>query len=175
MSASEVNYSAVASFERSKLPEDKIGSSHVFAVILLAVFFIVMMAGLAAGVSAYRTVASNQVNTNDARMQAGLLVSNIHANDRADTVETARGPEGPALVLVEKADDGSAYELRFYQYRGQVVQEYALADAEYKPERAQQLFATKTFDFELNGNLLVIRTDLGTTNVALRSYQGGAA
>ena len=42
-------------------------------------------------------------------------------------------------------------------------------------ERAQPLLASSTFKFDLHDDLLVIRTDQGSTNVALRSYQGGDA
>ena len=84
MSSMEIDYNAVAAFERSKQPMRKVASSRVFTVILLAVFFIVMMGGLAAGVSMYQAVANNQIDTNMARMQSGLLSSYVHANDSAN-------------------------------------------------------------------------------------------
>ena len=157
----EVDYNAVAAFERSKAPAQKTRSTRVFTVVLLAVFFVVLMAGLAVGVAMYQAVANNQLETNAARMQAGLLASNVHANDTARAVGTGNGPEGRALVLTE--------------HGGNVVQEYSLAGSAYTPERAQPLISSSTFDFALHGNLLVIFTDQGATNVALRSYQGGAA
>lgn len=173
MSMLEIDYNSVASFERSKLPPKRISSSRVFTVLLLAVFFVVMMTGLAAGVSMYQAVANNQIDTNMARMQAGLLSSNVHANDSANSLGTGNGPEGKSLVLTEKSGDGS-YEMRIYLYKGYIVQEYSVAGAAYTPARAQQLIPSTSFDFELHGDLLVIRTDQGATNVALRSYQGGA-
>ena len=170
----EIDYNAVASFERSKTTKAKVANSRTFTVILLAVFFIVLMTGLAIGVAMYQTVANNQIDTNEARMQAGLLASNVRANDTANAIGVGNGPEGRALVLTERDDDG-AYEMRVYLYQGNIVQEYSVAGSAYTPERAQPLIASTEFDFELHGNLLVIFTDQGATNVALRSYQGGAA
>lgn len=175
MSAIEIDYNAVAAFERSKRSTRKIASTRVFTVALLAVFFVVMMGGLAAGVSMYQAVANNQLDTNMARMQAGLLANNVHANDAAGTLGTGNGPEGRALVMTERADDGSKYEMRIYLYNGQIVQEYSVAGAAYTPERAQSLITSSTFDFELHGNLLILHTDQGATNVALRSSQGREA
>lgn len=175
MSAMDIDYNAVTAYERSKQPEPMVASSRVFTVVLLAVFFVVLMGGLAAGVTMYQAVANNQIDTNMARMQAGLLANNVHANDVAISLGTGKGPEGRALVLTEKADDGSSYEMRIYLYQGNIVQEYSVSGAAYTPERAQTLISSSTFDFELHDRLLVLHTDQGATNVALRSYQGGAS
>lgn len=173
MSIVDIDYNAVTSYERSKLANPKVRSSRTYMVILLAVFFVVMMGGLAAGVSMYQSVANNQIDTNMARMQSGLLASNVRSNDTLAALGTGNGPEGRALVLTEKAEDGSAYEMRIYLYQGKIVQEYAVAGAAYNPERAQPLLDSTSFDFRLRGNLLSIYTDQGATNVAMRSDQGG--
>lgn len=175
MSAREINYNSVASFERSKRPQDQSSNIRIFMVSLIAVFFVVLMTGLAAGVAMYQSVANDQFDTSAARMQSGLLASNIHANDEAGALGTGNGPEGRSLVLAKRDADGDRYEVRFYLYQGHVVQEVSMAGSAYTPERAQQLLASDTFDFELYGSLLAIRTDQGTTNVALRSRQGGAS
>ena len=171
----EINYNNVASFETSKRPQNSGKSIRVFTVVLLAVFFVVLMTGLAAGVAMYQAVANNQLDTNAARMQSGLLASNIHANDSVNALGTGNGPEGRSLVLTKEDAEGQKYEMRLYLYEGHIVQEYSITGSAYTPERAQPLLASNTFDFELFGNLLVIHTDQGATNVALRSYQGGAA
>ena len=174
MSALDIDYNSVASFERSKMPETAGRSTRIFTVALLAVFFVVLMTGLAAGVAMYQAVANNQIDTNRARMQAGLLASNIHANDSANAIGTGEGPEGRALVLSDTVD-GDTYEMRIYLYQGQIVQEYSVSGSNYTPGRAQPLIESSTFDFEQYGNLLIIRTDQGATNIALRSNQGGGA
>lgn len=175
MSANDINYNAVASFEQARAPKKSAVSSRTFTVVLLAVFFVVLMTGLAAGVAMYQAVANNQLDTSAARMQSGLLASNIHANDSINALGTGNGPEGRALVLSMHDADNSAYEMRLYLYNGHIVQEYSPAGAAYTPERAQPLLSSKTFEFELHGNLLTITTDQGSTNMALRSYQGGAS
>ena len=175
MSTMQIDYNSVASFERTKQPRSRVRGTHAFAGVLLAVFFVVLMAGMAAGVAMYQAVANNQLDTNAARMQAGLLASNIHANDSENALGTGNGPEGRSLVLMKCDADGQKYEMRLYLYQGKIVQEYSLAGAAYTPERAQPLLTSNTFEFELYGKLLVIHTDQGATNIALRSYQGGAA
>lgn len=174
MTPAEINYNNIASFEQAREPERR-KSNRVFTIVLLAVFFVVLMTGLAAGVAMYQAVANNQLDTNAARMQSGLLASNVHANDSANALGTGNGPEGRSLVLTKEDADGEKYEMRMYLYNGHIVQEYSPAGAAYTPERAQPLLTSSTFDFGLYGNLLVIETDQGSTNIALRSYQGGAA
>lgn len=175
MSTVDIDYNSVASFERSKQPLGKARNTRIFTVVLLAIFFVMLMTGLAAGVAMYQAVANNQLDTNAARMQAGLLASNIHANDSINAIGTGNGPEGRALVLTERDQDGGAYEMRIYLYQNNIVQEYSVAGSAYTPDRAQPLLPSSSFDFELHGDLLVIFTDQGATNIALRSYQGGAA
>ncbi|MBQ9003100.1 MAG: DUF4860 domain-containing protein [Eggerthellaceae bacterium] len=171
----QIDYNSVASFERGKSAQSRTRGTHTFTAVLLAIFFVVLMCGMAAGVAMYQSVANNQLDTNKARMQAGLLASNVRANDAANALGTGNGPEGRALVLTERDADGGAYEARIYLYQGNIVQEYSIAGAAYTPERAQPLIKSNTFDFELHGELLVIRTDQGATNIALRSHQGGAS
>lgn len=168
----DINYAVVSAFERSKRTTAKEASSRTFTIALMAVFFMALMAGLAAGVSIYRSVAQVQASANDMRLESGLLANSVHVADAADAVEVGQGPEGPALVLVERLDTGS-YETRIYQYQGSIVQEYALAGREYAPDRAQVLTRSAVFDFTYEGNLLSVRTDHGSFDVALRSAQGG--
>lgn len=175
MSSGEINYNAIASFEKSKQKKQGSRSIRAFTVVLLAIFFVVLMTGLAAGVAMYQAVANNQLDTNAARTQSGLLASNIHANDQVNALGTGNGPEGRSLVLTKQDADGNTYEMRLYLYKGNIVQEYSATGTAYTPDRAQPLLASKSFDFELHGDLLVIRTDQGATNVALRSYQGGVS
>jgi hypothetical protein len=139
MSQMEIDYNSVAAFKRSKLRKGQKRNTHVFTIVLFAVFFVVLMVGLAAGVSMYLAVATNQLDTNAARMQAGLLASNVHANDEGNALGTGNGPEGRALVLTDRLSGEDAYEMRIYLYQGKIVQEYSVAGAAYTPERAQPL------------------------------------
>ena len=169
-----IDYSSVASFERAKAPEKRSSSTAVFSILLLVVFFIALMAGLAAGAGMYRSVADTQIATGQARMESGLLASNIRVNDHLQAIGVGNGPEGDSLVLVNDLATGT-YETRIYRYEGQIVQEYSRAGTEYTPTRAQPLVTSDTFEFTFQGGLVSITTDHGTTDIALRSEQGGVA
>lgn len=170
-----INYSIVSAFERSKDQRNIKPATPVFTTVLLAVFFLALMGGLAAGVSVYQSVANTQMSANELRMESGLMANIVRANDTADAVQVGKGPEGRALVLSETIDN-STYEIRIYLNEGQIVQEYSVAGTEYTPGRAQALVASDTFDFTLDDDgLLTVSADQGTFEVALRSEQGGAA
>lgn len=169
----DISYATVEAFERSKGRSDGRGSSHLFMVVLLAVFFVALMAGLIVGVSMYRYAAQNHLETDNIRVGTGLLTSYVKANDRENVVGVGEGPEGKSLVLTERLDSGT-YELRIYKHQGKIVQEYSVAGSAYTPARAQALVNSNSFDFSVSGKLLTITTDQGTISVALRSSQGGA-
>ncbi len=139
---------------------------------LLAVFFVVLMAALALSVQVYRSVANIQSGTNDQRTGSGLLANTIRANDATDAIAVGSGPEGASLVLLEDGAAGT-YETRIYLYEGAVVQEYALQGSAYDPALATKLIETNTFSFLYKNKLLTITTDTGSTSIALRSdYKG---
>ena len=166
-----INYSVVSAFERSKEPEGKRSSSRMFLVVLMAVFFIALMAGLAGGATMYRSIVETQAENNDIHMQSGLIANTVHANDALFGVEEGEGPEGRSLVLVEALDSGT-YETRLYLYQGHVMQEYAVSGKEYKPTTATPLFESSTFDFSFDGKMVTVTTDKGSCSIALRSRQG---
>ena len=172
MKSMDINYAIVSAFERSKRTTRKETSSRVFTVALMAVFFVALMAGLAAGVSIYQSVAHAHASANEMRLESGLIANSVHAADAADAVEVGEGPEGKALVLVERLETGE-YETRIYQYQGNIVQEYAIEGRDYAPDRAQVLAHSATFGFTYADSLLTVTTDQGSFDVALRSRQGG--
>ena len=168
-----INYAMASAFERSKAPERERSSSRLFTVVLMAVFFVVLMFGLAAGASIYSSIAGVKAHTDDVHIQAGLLANTVHVNDAIFAVEQGQGPEGPALVLVEALDTGT-FETRVYQYEGTIYQEYAFAGRPYNPANATPLFKSEVFAFSFDGELITVTTDKGTLDVALRSKQGGS-
>ena len=172
MRSMDINYAVVSAFERSKRTTRREASSRTFTVALMAVFFVALMAGREAGVSIYRSVAGIQSSANDMRLESGLLANSVHVADAANAIEVGAGPEGDALVLVERLESGT-YETRIYQYQGNIVQEYAIAGRDYSPDRAQVLASSTTFEFSYEDNLLTVKTDQGSFDVALRSKQGG--
>ena len=169
-----INYAIVSAFERSKVEgKRRHSSTRTFTVLLMAVFFMALMGGLASGVLMYKHVSDVQAQVNEAHLQSGLLANVIHVNDSVFSVSEGEGPEGKSLVLVEEIN-GNPYETRIYQFRGYIVQEYAVGGHPYAPERATRLFKSQTFDFQFDGKLLTMTCDQGSFDVALRSRQGGA-
>ena len=81
--------------------------------------------------------------------------------------------QGPALVLRETLPSG-VYETRLYRCDDTIMEEYALADAPYEPEKATPIVKSSIFDFSYEDGLLSITTDVGTATVALRSAGGEA-
>lgn len=168
-----INYAIVSAFERSKEQgKAQPRSSRLFSVVLMCVFFVTLMAGLASGAIMYKHISDTQANVNEIHLQSGLLANIVHANDNLRSVSSGEGPEGKALVLVEEIN-GGLYETRVYLYEGAVMQEYAISGRDYAPTRATRLFDSQTFDFSFDGELVVITTDQGSVSVALRSDQGG--
>lgn len=82
--------------------------------------------------------------------------------------------QGPALVLRETLESGT-YETRIYRVDGVIMQEYAVADAPYDPEKAVAVAQSQTFEFSCSDNLLTIVTDAGQVDIALRSGGGDLA
>ena len=54
------------------------------------------------------------------------------------------------------------------------MQEYSIAGTPYTPAKASVVADSDTFEFTYSKGLLSVTTDQGTSNVALRSAQGGA-
>ena len=111
-----------------------------------------------------------RAQADDLHMQSGLLTNIVHVNDAADAVERGTGPEGDALVRVERIESGT-YETRVYLHDGAIVQEYAISGRPYNPDGAIEITSSSTFEFDIEGSLLTLTTDDGTFNIALRSSQ----
>lgn len=172
MSENQINYATVAAFERSRELKGRQPSMRLLSTVLLAVFFIVLMVGLSAGIGIFREVSGLQEATTAQQLRTGLLSNTVHMNDLHGAVGRGQGPEGDALVLTEELESGT-YETRIYLYQHQIVQEYAIAGRAYNPERAEAIAESETFGFGYEDGLLTITTDEGTLSIALRSAQGG--
>lgn len=145
---------------------------QMFAGLLMLVFFSMLLIALITGVTVYKRVADVQLATNEDRLAMQLIGNYVHANDSRGSIKVGQGPEGRSLVLLERLDSGN-YETRIYLYNGSIVQEYALEGAAYTPAKATELVESSTFSFTYSNGLLSITTDQGTSDIALRSEQGG--
>ena len=145
---------------------------QVFSPLILGVFFVALLLALISGVLVYKYITDTQTQDNTVREGAGLITNVVRANDANETIAAGTGPEGRSLVVLETLDSGS-YETRYYLYQGKILQEYSLAGTPYTPEKASEVIDSSTFEFSYSHGLLSVTTDEGTSEVALRSMQGG--
>lgn len=145
---------------------------QVFSPLILGVFFVALLLALISGVLVYKYITDTQTHDNTAREGVGLITNVVRANDAHETIAAGNGPEGRSLVVLETLDSGS-YETRYYLYQGKILQEYSLAGTPYTPEKASEVIDSNTFEFSYSHGLLSVTTDEGTSEVALRSMQGG--
>ena len=84
-------------------------------------------------------------------------------------MSVADGPQGDALIL----QDGSGYAAKIYAYNGNLVEEYAEADAPLSPENAQIIAPVQQFSVMQEGRSFTVCTERGTVRVTLHTQQGG--
>lgn len=176
---------------------------RVFTGLLFALFVVVLLMAILTGTGVYRALHQEGEIADKQRLSLTLLANDVRANDQIDAVARAWVTEervlvdeaagsslgepsveaavveasvldGPALVLRETLPSG-VYETRLYLYDGTIMEEYALADAPYDPEKATAIVRSSVFDFTYENGLLTIVTDAGRASVALRSGGGDRA
>ena len=136
----------------------------LFAIIVLSLLFLVMT-----GTGLYSAVVDSQTRNREARAALSYLAARVHA---AGAVSVGEGPEGAALLLRENAD-GETYETRIYLYEGALREEYGTADAALDPQDSERIVDAKSFSIEqVRPGLLVVSTEYGSADIALRSGRG---
>lgn len=146
---------------------------NLFVGILMLVILGILLIALVTGVTVYQRVASVQMQANEDRLGMQFLANNVRSIDGTSAVWVGTGPEGNSLVLMEYLPNGN-YETRMYLYKGNIVQEYAVAGTPYDPGKAVKLSKSSKFDLAYRNGLLTIVTDQGRTDIALRAMQGGS-
>ena len=146
---------------------------RLFTVLLFALFIVALLIAIMAGTGLYRALVDVREQADASRLATGLIANSVRAADSVDAVGAGKGPEGRSLVLTERLDSGT-FETRIYAYQGSIVEDYALADAAYTPEKATPIVASQRFAFSYEDGLLTVDTDDGSVQVALRSVRGGA-
>lgn len=166
---------AVAEVQAARAPQGGAArAGRVFAVVLLALFLLALLGAVAFGTSVYRRLNERSADAADARSPLGVVVNAARATDAPGSVERGEGPEGDALVLVERLDTGT-YETRFFLCDGWLVEQYAVAGSPYETDGATWLAETGSFSFELDDGMLTVSCDAGTARTALRSQVEGVA
>ncbi len=171
--ANDKRIEALSSLAEVSLQDIKPASiKRQFPSIILAVFFIALLLALIAGVLVYKNVTDVQQQANTQREGVGLVTNAVRANDADGAVAVGQGPEGRSLVIKEQLESGT-YETRFYLSGGKVLQEYSLQGTAYNPSKGTVVTTSGSFNFTYSHGLLTVTTDDGTSEVALRSLQGG--
>lgn len=150
-----------------------ISSNRAFAAVLFGLFIVMLLISFLVGINVYQALNTMASGESIERLEQSFLANTIHSNDMYDAVLIGEGPEGAALVLRESIDGAEGYETRIYAFNGSIMQEYALEESPYAPEKAITLFDSDLFDFSYENGLLTITTDNGSVDVALRSAEGG--
>lgn len=147
------------------------GSLRIFRAVLFMLFIAILLVCMAFGVMVYSKIVDESAVTSDERLSLDLLLNDVRADDAIESVQTGDGPQGPALVLIEREASGT-YETRIYSFDGVIMQEYAIAGSPYSPSAAIPVVRSGSFDFSYESGLLTVFTEHGSSSVALRSYSG---
>ena len=153
---------------RSRWSQGGFSPANLFAMLLFAVLAIALFLALMAGTSVYQRIFGDDQSTADLRRGTSLIANTLRAVDAPNTVTSADGPEGPALVLVEHLATGT-FEMRLYLHEGWIVQEYAVEGAEYNPDAATPVVESAMFSFNIQPEAVRVSCDSGQVTVALRS------
>lgn len=143
-------------------------ASRIPSLVLFALFIVVLLIALVAGVRAYSSLVEEGDESGEHRFANGLIVNSIRAMDSYDAIVEGKGPEGPSIVMIENTDAGF-FETRIYLWQGQVMLEFTASDAPYTPSNATKLIDSEKFEFVLDSGFLQVITDEGSTDIAIRS------
>lgn len=154
----------VAQFQRVVVRRN----NRFYTLVLFATIILCLLLVLTLGVTTFKSIATSRLTSQDERLETQIVAADIRRIDESESIRRDKGPEGDALVLIERLSSGD-YETRLYLNQGNLVQEYAIAGSPITPEAATIIAPAKTFEWKLTDKLLTIRTDSGETNIAIRS------
>ena len=118
---------------------------HLYPLLLFAIIVLSLLFLVMTGTGLYSAVVDSQTRNREARA---------------------------ALLLRENAD-GETYETLIYLYEGALREEYGTADAALDPQDSERIVDAKSFSVEqVRPGLLVVSTEYGSADIALRSGRG---
>ena len=143
------------------------GAQHagLFTIGIAALFLVGFLLLVVFGARTYRGTVESRSRNGEIRAQLSYFSAIVKAGDRSGAVYVRESAYGPSLVVEEP----SGYALRVYCKDGQLLEDYAKADADLRPEGAQVIGRTERFEVELEGGLLTVSTDEGQVLLHLRS------
>lgn len=121
------------------------------------------------GAGSYRGVVDSQYANMDARGLSAYIAASIKATDSRGAIGVTDSAYGQVLTVT---DAETGYALRYYLYDGQLVEDFAHADAPLAPEEAQRIAPTEIFSAEYGANgILTVVTDAGCTYLRIHSAE----
>ncbi len=99
-------------------------ASRIPSLVLFALFIIVLLIALVAGVRAYSSIVNEGDNADEQRFANGLIINSVRAMDSYASIQEGQGPQGKSIVLLENTDAGF-FETRIYLWQGEVILEFA--------------------------------------------------
>lgn len=155
-------------------PEQRSAASRIPSLALFALFVCALLLAMVAGVRAYDQLVARSDSADEERFSSGLIANSIKSLDSYGFIESRRGPEGNALILMEPTDAG-VFETRIYEFEGQILLEYTAAEQPYDPTRATKLLDSEEFSFVIESGIISVTTDEGDTDIAIRSAGVGVS
>ena len=123
------------------------------------------------GAQTYRNTVRVQNDNNETRATLSYISATVRAYDTAGAVEItqAKLADGSETQVLALADGDTGYAVRIYTAGGNLMEEYARADAALSPSASNVIGATQTFEASKEGSILRVRTDEGNVLLYLRA------
>ena len=123
------------------------------------------------GAQTYRNTVSVQNGNNETRATLSYISATVRAYDGTGAVQVsqAQTQDGAETQVLSLADGDTGYAMRLYTWQGNLMEEYAKADAALSPSASNVIGETQTFELEKDEDLLRVKTDEGSVLLHLRA------
>ena len=125
------------------------------------------------GAQTYRNTVGVQADNNETRATLSYITAAVRASDAMGAVRVTETllSDGTDTQVLELADGDTGYALRIYCRGGQLLEEYARAEAPLEPSASNVIGDTGIFEAVKDGGLLRVRTDEGSVLLHLRAEE----
>ena len=142
---------------------------HAWLLAVYALVALMMLIAILFGAFIYQDAFQSNQRYSQLRSVEGFIAATLKAGDYAVDVQVSDGPEGDMLRI---ADVDPAFETCIYLYGDKLVQEYKKVGLSTLPAEATPVAELGSFEAEVDGATVTVRTDIGTFTNTLRSGSG---
>ena len=139
------------------------GLGDLISVILITVLFLVILVLVVFSAVSYQRSVDIQDGNNNTRAVLSYVTTAVKSNAGSDIKLTQR--DGMTVLSIE--DDG--YEQQIFFKDGKVLETFTVPDVSPSDADALEVGEAGMFEMSIEGELLTIRTDIGTSYVTIRS------